>query len=121
MTIDLEELRQQKAFEELQKSKETESAPPDVTTSFLVVQGLNGDWTVLHEWEGTEFVPQRPATMDDIVAGCSNAIMGCQIQQTSLNTVLLMEQRAMQMQRQIAAQQEANKIGSLIDPSRLRA
>jgi hypothetical protein len=121
MTIDLEELRQQKAFEELQKSKEETDVPPDVTTSFLVVQGLDGNWTVLHEYEDREFVPQRSATMDDIVAGCSNALMGCQIQQTALAGVILMEQRTMQMQQKMLQQQESNRLASMIDPSRLRA
>jgi F420-0:gamma-glutamyl ligase len=120
MAIDLEELRQKKAFEELQAER-TEEPTTEVTTAFLVVQGLDGQWTAMHDFAGKEFTLQRDAIMDDIVGGCSNIMVGAQVQQTGVATVILMEQRAHQMQQQMIQQQQMQHAASLIDPSKLRA
>jgi len=119
MTIDLEELRQKKAFEELEDSKQEDI--PEVTTAFLVVQDANGQWTAYHDFAGREFDLSHAATFDDIVGGCAAITMGCHVQQTAVATMMMMEQRAQQMQQQLAAQQEAQRVSSLIDPKKLRA
>lgn len=118
MTIDLEELRQKQAFEELMAEKDdTQKA---VTTAFLIVQDSNGQWSAYHDYESLSLAVERQATFDDIVGGCENVKLGCQIQQTSMNTMIVMEQRAQAMQQQMIQQQEANKVASLIDPKKLR-
>jgi hypothetical protein len=58
--------------------------------------------------------------MDDIVGGCANVQIGCQVQQTGMATMIMMEQRAMQMQQLAQQQQDANRVASLIDPKKLR-
>jgi hypothetical protein len=55
------------------------------------------------------------------MGGCENVKVGCQTQQTAISTVIMMEQRAAMMQQQMMQQQEAQRISSLIDPSKLRA
>jgi len=119
MTIDLEELAQKKKFEDLMAERENTSE--QVTTAFLVVQGTDGQWTAYSEYMDKDLSLLRSASMDDIVGGCSNVVMGCQIQQSAVATMITMEQRAMQMQHQMRQQQEAQQALSLIDPSKLRA
>lgn len=119
MTIDLEELRQKAAFENLNESNTQEENT--VNTAFLVVQDINGQWFAFHEYEGNEMVPQRPATIDDIVGGCAAVMAGCQIQQTAIATVSMMNQQMAAMQQRLAAQQDASRVASLIDPTKLRA
>lgn len=119
MTIDLEELRKQKALEEILASQE--QASQEVTTAFLVVQDTKGQWAAYADYQGLEINAQRQASLDDIVGGCANTIMGCQVQQTGISTVIMMEQRAQQMQQQMLQQQSANRAASLIDPSKLRS
>ncbi len=63
---------------------------------------------------------ERQATLDDIIGGCENVKIGCQVQQSAISTIVMMEQRAAQMQYQMQQQQEAAKVASLIDPSKLR-
>lgn len=118
MAIDLEELRQKKAFEEL--AAERGNDQDEVTTAFLIVQNANGQWVAYSDFADKDLSMERTATLDDIVGGCSNVLMGCQIQQTGLATVLLMEQRAAMMQQHLMQQQEANRVASLIDPNKLR-
>lgn len=118
MTIDLEELRQKKAFEELQ-AQSTEEDLPEVTTAFLVVQDTDGRWSAFSKYDDKEFVMQREASLDDFVGGCSNIIAGAQSQQNAMATVMVMEQRAAFMQQQMMNQQEANRIASLLDKSKL--
>jgi len=119
MTIDLDELRQKKAFEELAASRE--SSAEEVTTAFLVVQSKDGQWAAYHDFADLELDMRHAATFDDMIGGCENIKIGCQIQQTGMATMIVMEQRAAQMQQQLAQQQEANRVASLIDPKKLRA
>jgi hypothetical protein len=116
MTIDLEELQKQKAAELMENSQESE----EVTTAFLIVQGTDGQWAAYAEFADKDLSMLRNATMDDIIGGCTNVMVGCQNQQTAISTVIMMEQRAAQMQQQIMQQQEAQRISSLIDPKKLR-
>ena len=101
-------------------SKETPQLEPDVTTAFLVVQGLDGQWTTVYDYADREYTPLRDPSLDDIVGGCSNIMMSCQVQQTAVATTITMEQRAMQMQQMAQQQAEANRVASLIDPRKLR-
>jgi hypothetical protein len=117
--IDLEELRQKKAFEEAEANKVTDSFP--VTTAFLVVQDKNGQWTAMANYEDRDFTLERRATFDDMVGGCANITMGCQVQQSSVATMILMEQKAQQMQMFAQQQAESQRVASLIDPKKLRA
>jgi hypothetical protein len=119
MTVDLEELRQKKAFEEAEANKVLDSTP--VVTAFLVVQDVNGQWSALSDYENQTFDVSRQATFDDMVSGCANVQTACQIQQTALATVMMMEQRAQQMQKFAMQQAENQRLASLIDPSKLRA
>jgi hypothetical protein len=118
MTIDFAELQKQKATELLAEKEDTTE---EVTTAFLIVQGIDGQWSAYAEFADKDLDMQRTATMDDIVGGCANVGTGCQIQQTAMSTVIMMEQRAAMMQYQAQQQQEAQRISSLIDPSKLRA
>lgn len=114
MTVDLEEIKQK--LDSLEVSTDTEK----VTTAFLIVQDTNGQWAAYAEFAHLDLDQDRIATFDDIVGGCSNVMMGCQVQQTALATMLNMEQRAAQVQQQMRAQQEAQRVSSLIDPTKLR-
>lgn len=118
MTVDLEELRQKKAFEELMAEKGNQE---EATTAFLVVQDLNGQWTALSDFANKDYTLTRNANLDDFISGCANVQAGASIQQTAISVVMLMEQRAQQMQQHIMQQQEANRTASLIDPSKLRS
>jgi glycerophosphoryl diester phosphodiesterase len=112
MTVDLEELQKQRAAELLAER----SASQEVITAFLVVQTTDGQWVAYHDFADKDLSMHRAATMDDIVGGCANVTMGCQVQQTAMSSMIMMEQRAMQMRQQ----QEASKVASLIDPTKLR-
>jgi hypothetical protein len=116
MTIDLEALQKQKAEELLAERTSSE----EVITAFLVVQGLDGQWVAHSNFADKDLSMQRTATLDDLIGGCANVTAGCQMQQTAISTVIMMEQRAAQMQYQIAQQQEAQRVSSLIDPKKLR-
>lgn len=118
MTINLEALQIKKATELL---TEKESEVEEVTTAFLIVQDTNGQWAAYADFADKDLTLDRQATLDDIIGGCENVKMGCQTQQTAISTVIMMEQRAAMMQQQIMQQQEAQRISSLIDPSKLRA
>lgn len=121
MTIDLEELRQKKAFEELQAEKsDSPSSSTPVTTAFLVVQDKLGQWLALSDFDQHDLTADRVATMDDIIGGSAAVLTGCQSQQTAMSTVMMMQQQAQAMQQQMLQQQQAQKAASLIDPSKLR-
>jgi hypothetical protein len=114
MTIDLEELRQQKAFEELQAQNQAEGKP--VTTAFLVVQDTSGQWLALHDFDQHNLIPERAATLDDILGGSAAVMSGCTAQQAAFHTVMAMNQQAQQMR----AAAENQKLMSVIDPAKLR-
>lgn len=116
MTINLEDLQKQKAAE-LLGEKEAE----EVTTAFMVVQNADGQWAAYAEFDEMDITMQRKATMDDIVGGCENVKNGCLVQQSAISTIIMMEQRAAQMQYQMQQQSEAQRVASLIDPNKLRA
>lgn len=116
--IDLEELRQKKAFAEAEVNNPSSSQP--VTTAFLVVQDANGQWSALAEYENADLDLQRKATFDDMVGGCANISMGCQVQQQAVASMVMMEQRAQQMQMFAQQQAESQRVASLIDPKKLR-
>lgn len=118
MTIDLEELQKQKAAELL---AEREAQVEEVTTAFLIVQNQDGQWAAYADFADKDLTMDRQATLDDIIGGCENVKIGCQVQQSAISAVIMMEQRAAQMQMQLARQQEAQKVASMIDPSKLRA
>jgi hypothetical protein len=121
MTIDLEELRQKKAFEELQaKEANQPSSSTPVITAFLVVQDKSGQWLAFHDYDNHDIEPDRAASLDDMIGGCSAVISGCQVHQTAMSTVMMMQQQAQAMQQQMLQQQQAQKAASLIDPSKLR-
>lgn len=111
MTIDLEELRQKKAAEALEAERQ-ESAPEGrpVTTAFLIVQDVNGQWTALHDWSTLDLAPERGATLDDIIGGTAAIQTGCQAQQTAFQTVMMMQQQAQAMQRAMQDQQIAQQL-----------
>lgn len=117
MTIDLEELQKKQAAELL---AEKDSGAEEVTTAFLIVQDTNGQWAAYADFADKDLSMERTATMDDIVGGCANVQMGCQVQQSAMSTIIMMEQRAAQMQFQMQQQQEASRVASLIDPNKLR-
>lgn len=117
MTIDLEELQKQKAAELLAEKGNDEQS---VTTAFLIVQNTDGQWAAYADFADMNLAMDRQATLDDIIGGCENVKVGCQTQQVAISTVVMMEQRAAQMQMQMARQQEAAKVASLIDPNKLR-
>lgn len=118
MTIDLEELQKQKAAELL---AERDAQEEEVTTAFLIVQNKDGQWAAYADFADKELTMDRQATLDDIIGGCENVKVGCQTQQAAISTIIMMEQRAAQMQHQMMAQQEAQRVASLIDPNKLRA
>jgi hypothetical protein len=118
MTIDLENLQKQKAAELL---AERDAAVEEVTTAFLIVQNKDGQWAAYADYEGKEVIMDRQATLDDIIGGCENVKIGAQTQQAAISTIIMMEQRAAQMQHQMQMQQEASRVASLIDPNKLRA
>ena len=118
MTLDLEELQKQKAAELL---AERDSSDDEVTTAFLLVQKTDGQWAAYADFADMNLAMDRQATLDDIIGGCENVKIGCQIQQSAISTVIMMEQRAAMMQQQMMQQQEAQRISSLIDPNKLRA
>jgi hypothetical protein len=114
--VDLEELRQKKAFEELQAQKSgepTEGTP--VTTAFLIAQQENGQWVALADYSSVDLVPERVATMDDIVGGCEAVKLGCLSQQTAMTMAMMMNQQAAQMR----AQMDSQRIASQLDLSKL--
>lgn len=115
MTIDLEELRQQKAFEELQAQQEAEGKT--VTTAFLVVQDTSGQWIALADINQPTLVVERAATLDDIIGGSAAVMSGCTAQQTAFHTIMTMNQQAQQMR----AAAENQKLASLIDQNKLRS
>lgn len=119
MTIDLEELQMKKAAELLANSDVQNEE--EVTTAFLIVQNTDGQWAAYADFADKDLTMDRQATLDDIIGGCENVKVGCQTQQTAISTVIMMEQRAAMMQQQMMQQQEAQRISSLIDPSKLRA
>lgn len=117
MTIDLEELRQKKAAEELAAQRaETEAEGRPVITAFTVVQDTTGQWTALPYDQVPELALERVAVLDDMIGGCSSILTGCTAQQTAFQTVVMMQQQAQAMQQQMANQ----RIASQIDPSKLR-
>ena len=118
MTLDLEELQKQKAAELL---AEREAQVEEVTTAFLIVQNQDGQWAAYADFADKDLTMDRQATLDDIIGGCENVKIGCQVQQSAISAVIMMEQRAAQLQMQLARQQEAQKVASMIDPSKLRA
>jgi hypothetical protein len=115
MTIDLEELQKQKASELLGDVQGEE-----VTTAFLVVQGKDGQWAAYADFADKDLSMDRQATIDDIIGGCEIVKSGCQTQQQAISTIIMMEQRAAQMQFQMKQQADANRVASLIDPNKLR-
>lgn len=116
MTIDLEELRQKKAFEDLQANRTEEDGGRPVTTAFLVVQDKNGQWAALSDFADHDLVTDRLATLDDVIGGSAAINAGAQAQQTAMTTMMFMNQQAQAMQAQMANQRAA----SLIDPTKLR-
>lgn len=117
MTIDLEELQKKQAAELI---AENGSVEEEVTTAFLLVQDTNGQWAAYADFADKQLAMDRQATLDDIIGGCENVKIGCQVQQSAISTVIMMEQRAAQMQHQMMQQQEASRVASLIDPNKLR-
>lgn len=118
MTINLEELQMKQAAELLAQN---DAGAEEVTTAFLLVQNTDGQWAAYADFADKDLTMDRQATLDDIIGGCENVKIGCQTQQTAISTVIMMEQRAAMMQQQMMQQQEAQRISSLIDPSKLRA
>jgi hypothetical protein len=116
MTIDLEELQKQRAQELLDQNNSAD----EVVTAFLVVQNPDGQWTAYADFKDKNLEMERTATLDDIIGGCETVKIGCQTQQTAISTVIMMEQRAAQMQHQIMQQQANAQAASLIDPKKLR-
>src|SRR5690349_6503802 len=84
-----------------------EQSGTDVTTAFMVFQTPEGQWSATAE-------------LDDIIGGSSAVVVGCTAQQSAMTTLFLMEQKAQQQMQMIQQQQEAQKVASLIDPSKLR-
>lgn len=120
MTIDLEELQKKQAAE-LLAERDADPNEEEVTTAFLIVQNQDGQWAAYADFAGKNVTMDRQATLDDIIGGCENVKIGCQVQQAAVSTVIMLEQRAAMMQQQMMQQQEAQRISSLIDPNKLRA
>jgi hypothetical protein len=89
------------------------------TTAFLVYQ-VDGQWAAAADYEDLELSLERKATLDDIIAGVSAVKVGASAQHTAMTTLFMMQQQTMIAQQKMQQQQEANKIASLIDPSKLR-
>lgn len=115
MAIDLSEIQQQK-LAELQANSGQEAV-----TAFLVYQTDEGQWVADVDFKDKDLSMTRTATFDDIIAGCANIQAGATVQQTAMMTLHLMDQRAQMMQQQMQQQQEAQRVASLIDPSKLRS
>lgn len=92
----------------------------DVTTAFLVYQTLEGSWVATADFKDKDLNLERTATFDDIVGGSASVHSGCTAQQAAMHTIMMMEQRAAQMQEHMRQQAESQKISQLIDPSKLR-
>jgi hypothetical protein len=90
------------------------------TTAFLVYQTSEGQWAAAADYEEMELSLERKATLDDIIAGVSAVKVGASAQHTAMTTLFMMQQQTMIAQQKMQQQQEANKIASLIDPSKLR-
>jgi len=105
---------QKTTLEEL--SEGTADAPTPVQTAFLVVLHDNGQWSAHADYNEIDVAPKRKAHMDDFVAGAANISMSCQIQQSAMHTLLMMNQQAQAMQQQM----EAQKIAQGLDLSHLR-
>lgn len=116
--IDLDDIKSK--LNELKDNIPPEPESTPVTTAFLVVQQPDGQWAAFAEFADVDIKQDRLATFDDIVGGCSNVILGCQINQTAMQTIVMMEQRAQQVQQQMRAQAESQRVASLLDPSKLR-
>lgn len=119
-----EELERQQ-IEAFEKAEEVK--PIEVVTAFLVMQMPNGQWTAYADLNQS-ITLQRAATVDDFVAGSENVKTGAIIQQTSLQTMMHMEQRAVQMAKFQAEQQEharqqaeSDRIAAMLDPKHLRS
>lgn len=114
--IDLEELRQKKALEELQaeKAAEPQEGTP-VVTAFLIAQQENGQWVALADYTAVDLVPERTAILDDILGGCAAVVAGCQAQQTATTLAMMMNQQAAQLR----AQMDSQRIASQLDMSKL--
>src|SRR5690349_1308930 len=97
-----------------------EQSGTDVTTAFMVFQTPEGQWSATAEFDDMKFNLDRKATLDDIIGGSSAVVVGCTAQQSAMTTLFLMEQKAQQQMQMIQQQQEAQKVASLIDPSKLR-
>ena len=91
-----------------------------VTTAFVVYQTPEGQWAASADFDEMEFNQTRKATFDDIISGSSAVVAGCTAQQAAMTTLVMMEQRAQAQMAAMQQQQEANKVASLIDPSKLR-
>lgn len=96
------------------------NSAPVVTTAFLVYQTPEGQWAAEHDIEGKSFDLVRTATLDDVIAGAAAVHAGAAGQQTAMQTIMLMDQRARAIQEMALKQQEAQKISSLLDPKKLR-
>lgn len=97
-------------------SQEPQEAGTEVQTAFLVVQHENGQWSAHAEYDELDYIPKRKAHMDDFVAGAANISMSCQVQQSAMHTLIMMNQQAQAMQQQM----EAQKIAQGLDLSHLR-
>lgn len=91
-----------------------------VTTAFLIYQTQEGNWTATAQFQELNLELDRESTFDDIIGGTAAVHAGCISQQSAMHTVMIMEQRAAALQEQMRQQAEANKVSSLIDPTKLR-
>lgn len=94
----------------------SEATGTAVQTAFLVVLHDTGQWSAHADYEDLDYIPARKAHMDDFVAGAANISMSCQVQQSAMHTMIMMNQQAQAIQQQM----EAQKIAKGLDLSHLR-
>ncbi len=97
-------------------AEEPQETGTKVQTAFMVVLHENGQWSAHSDWDELDYVPSRKAHMDDFVAGAANISMSCQVQQSAMHTMIMMNQQAAAMQQQM----ETQKIAQGLDLSQLR-
>jgi peroxiredoxin len=104
---------------ELKTEETPEESIEEVTTAFLVVLHKNGQWSA-HADLDISIIPDRQAHFDDFVGGSANVSQSCMVQQTAMHTMVMMNQQAQAVQQRMMAEQEAQRVSSLIDPKKLR-
>lgn len=88
--------------------------PTPVTTAFLVMQNINGDW-VANSDINLLILPERPASRDDMKAGASCVVLDCQTQEIIKQTTVSVIQNMMAITQQIAQARNGPQVPAGMD------